>query len=80
MIGFTEKNGYPILVMEYEEGMTLKNFLNQYMNLSIEEIIAKLIKISQIMKFLHENGIVHSDLHENNIFVSEYKKKKVFDF
>ena len=65
---------YFFILMEYCDGLTLQNFINQHSNKSIErKIIFNYIKqILKGLKKLHKNGIIHRDIKPGNIFIRRY--------
>ena len=72
------------ILMEYCNGKTLKNYLDEYRlkNTLIEEdVIFNIIKqICLGLKEIHEIKIVHRDLKPENIFMNEKMKIKIGDF
>ena len=72
---------YFFILMEYCDGLTLQNFINQHLNKSIErKIIFNYIKqILKGLKKLHKNGIIHRDIKPGNIFIKN-EQIKIGDF
>ena len=72
---------YFFILMEYCDGLTLQNFINQHSNKSIErKIIFNYIKqILKGLKKLHKNGIIHRDIKPGNIFIKN-EQIKIGDF
>ena len=62
---------YFFILMEYCDGPTLENFINQHSNKTIErKIIYNYIRqILKGLKKLHKNGIIHGDIKPGNIFI-----------
>lgn len=72
-----------VIVMEYFEGITLKNFLK--MDTSLDALIHIFMGILNGVKDLHntiiENeGIIHRDLKPDNILVDEKLNVKIIDY
>jgi len=66
--------------MEYAEGSTLCNYLkDNFLSLNWEDKYGLALQLSDAIKCLHENGIVHKNLHSNNIFVHQ-NSIKLTDF
>lgn len=68
------------IVMEYVNGKTLKQFIREKGQLSIEESLDIAIKIAEALNHAHENHIVHRDIKPHNILVTEDGRVKVTDF
>src|SRR5688572_3089647 len=59
-----------LLVMDYTEGGTLRNYLSEKFSLMDWEIKCSFaLEISAAIRSMHEKGIVHEDLNSNNIIV-----------
>ena len=75
--------GMPFIVMEYVEGKTLKDMLQEKV-LSADEKTSILKQICQAMEFARTSKVVHRDLKPANIVVSDNEdgsmKVKVIDF
>ena len=76
----TKNNVY--IVMEYASGGDLKLKMKQAQNnpFSEEKILNWIIQISDAVKYLHNNKIIHRDLKLNNIFLTEDEQIKLGDF
>ena len=69
------------IVMEYVEGITLKNYLKGKDGpLSFEEIICYTRQILKALSIAHESGIIHRDIKPQNIMVLQNGLIKVMDF
>ena len=66
-----DNNFNVFFVMEYLEGGTLADYLNNGNKLT--ELMKKEIKNK--VKIMHKNGIYHQDLHENNLMLRLRKNK-----
>ncbi|RGB40046.1 hypothetical protein C1646_800907 [Rhizophagus diaphanus] len=59
-----------LLVVEYAEGGTLRNYLEKnFLSLKWRDKYELVIQLSGAIEFLHEGGIVHKDLHSGSILV-----------
>ncbi|GBC02844.1 hypothetical protein RclHR1_04850012 [Rhizophagus clarus] len=61
-----------LLVMEYADGGSLKNYLKEnYNNLTWTDKYKLAYQLACAIAFLHDEGIVHHDLNSNNILVHQ---------
>ncbi|MBC5635913.1 Stk1 family PASTA domain-containing Ser/Thr kinase [Ornithinibacillus sp. BX22] len=68
------------MVMEYVDGMTLKEFIQRYGPIDVPEAIEIMKQITAAISHAHENGIVHRDIKPQNILIDTYGHIKVTDF
>ena len=68
------------IVMEYVEGITLKNYMTRKGILSVKEIISYSEQILQALEHAHAKGIVHRDIKPHNIMLLKNGLIKVMDF
>jgi beta-lactam-binding protein with PASTA domain/tRNA A-37 threonylcarbamoyl transferase component Bud32 len=75
-----EENGVPYLVMEYVEGLNLKEIINKDGPLSPAETINLGVQVCAALAHAHEKGIIHRDIKSQNILVTPGGRVKVTDF
>ena len=68
------------IVMEYVEGITLKEYIGQQGQLSWKETVYFLAQILRALQHAHDKGIVHRDVKPQNILLLENGTIKVTDF
>ncbi len=68
------------IVMEYVDGMTLKEYIRRRDMMGSEEVLKIAIKIAEALKAAHANGIIHRDIKPQNIMVTQQGDVKVTDF
>ena len=68
------------IVMEYIDGKTLKDIINEKGKFSVDESIEYSIQIAEALKNAHENHIIHRDIKPQNIMVTGDNRVKVTDF
>lgn len=68
------------IVMEYVDGVTLKDRMDQKRTLSSEETIHYLRQILSALSHAHERGVVHHDIKPENILLLSDATVKVTDF
>ena len=75
-----EDNGTYYIVMEYVEGMTLKQLIKKRGSLSLSEAIDIMLQITDGIKEAHDSYIIHRDLKPQNILIKENGEVKITDF
>ncbi len=73
-----EHAGLPFMVLEYLEGKTLSQLLENRM--PVRAFVELMIPVARALERAHEHGIVHRDLKPSNIFVTDRGHVKVLDF
>ena len=68
------------IVMEYIDGITLKEYIEQQGALSSKEAIHFTTQILQALQHAHDKGIVHRDIKPQNIMLKTNGEIKVMDF
>ncbi len=68
------------IVMEYIDGVTLKDIIKRRGTLSNEEVLGVSIQIAQALEVAHRNNIVHRDIKPQNILINAKGDVKVTDF
>ncbi|WP_217585651.1 Stk1 family PASTA domain-containing Ser/Thr kinase [Lentibacillus saliphilus] len=68
------------MVMEYVDGMTLKEYIQQNGPLEVEEALDIMKQISSAIAHAHANNIVHRDIKPQNILIDRFGQVKVTDF
>lgn len=77
-VSFGEKIQY--IVMEYIDGITLKEYIDQQNVLTWKEAVHFTVQILRALQHAHERGIVHRDIKPQNIMMLEDGTIKVTDF
>ncbi|MCM1023654.1 MAG: Stk1 family PASTA domain-containing Ser/Thr kinase [Prevotella sp.] len=77
-VGFTEKIQF--IVMEYIDGLTLKEFMEQQGVIKWKDCIHFIIQILRALQHAHDRGIVHRDIKPQNIMLFPDGTIKVMDF
>lgn len=78
-VSFGEKLQY--IVMEYIEGITLKQYIQQKGALSWREVVLFGTQILRALQHAHEKGVIHRDIKPQNIMLlNDNKTIKVADF
>lgn len=77
-VSITERVQY--LVMEYIDGITLKEFITQRGVLPWQDAVHFIIQILKALQHAHDMGVVHRDIKPQNIMLLEDGSIKVMDF
>ena len=77
-VGFSEKIQY--IVMEYIEGITLKDYIDSERVLNWKDAVHFIIQILRALQHAHMRGIVHRDIKPQNIMLLMDGTIKVMDF
>ena len=76
---FGESNGYYYFVMEYVDGINLRQSL-QLGHVSAEEALAIIPQICDALQYAHDEGIVHRDIKPENVLLDRRGRVKIADF
>ncbi len=68
------------IVMEYVDGMTLKEFINKHGAINWQDAVKITIQICSAIEHAHKNNIVHRDIKPHNILLTKEGIAKVTDF
>lgn len=75
-----DENGVFFLVMEYVDGMTLKEYIKYYAPISIEKVISIMKQLASAVSNAHQNQIIHRDIKPQNILIERNGHVKITDF
>ena len=74
------ENSLHYIVMEYVDGVTLKELIKEHAPFDNDEILGVAIQIASALGHAHKNNIVHRDIKPQNILVMPKGIIKVADF
>ena len=77
-VNFGEKLQY--IVMEYIDGITLKEYINKQNSISWNDALFFMTQILRAVQHAHDKGIVHRDIKPQNIILLPNGNIKVTDF
>lgn len=77
-VGFTDRIQF--IVMEYIDGITLKEFIEQQGVLKWKDTVHFIVQILRALQHAHDRGIVHRDIKPQNIMLFPDGTIKVMDF
>ncbi len=77
---YFEENGTAYIIMEYIEGILLKEYMEQEGQMDVETALYLIMPIIEALKKIHGSGIIHRDVSPDNIFITNDGAIKIFDF
>lgn len=77
---FFEAHGTAYMVMEYQKGQSLTDYLKQQRVLTEDELLAIVLPLLEGLKEIHLAGFLHRDIKPNNIYIREDKTPVLLDF
>ena len=77
-VSFGERIQY--IVMEYVDGITLKEYINEQGSIGWKEAVHFEMQILQALQHAHDKGIIHRDIKPQNIILLQDGSIKVADF
>ena len=76
-----EANGTAYIIMQYLEGVTLKEYLKQNGGrLDPNLAVSILMPVMDALRAVHKVGIIHRDISPDNIFITKSSQVKLLDF
>jgi eukaryotic-like serine/threonine-protein kinase len=75
-----EEDGLYYIVMEYVDGQTLKQYIQQNAPLRVDEAIEIMKQLTSAISHAHQNHIVHRDIKPPNILIDRKGTVKITDF
>jgi serine/threonine-protein kinase len=69
------------IIMEYIDGKSLRNILNENSEVSSRTILKILIKVGEAIEYVHSKKVIHNDIKPENILISKnFLDLKIIDF
>ncbi|GHH96513.1 Stk1 family PASTA domain-containing Ser/Thr kinase [Neobacillus kokaensis] len=75
-----EENELYYIVMEYVDGQTLKQYIQQNSPLRVEDAIGIMRQLASAISHAHHNHIIHRDIKPHNILIDHTGNVKITDF
>ena len=79
-LDFFEINNTAYIVMEYLEGVTLKQYLAENKRIDAEDLVELLVPLIESLDEIHSQGLIHRDISPDNIMVLPDGRIKLMDF
>lgn len=77
---FFQDNNTAYIVMDYLDGITLKEYLKIHGKLEFSETMKLLKPIMEDLERVHETGLIHRDISPDNIMILKDGSAKMMDF
>lgn len=75
-----EENNTAYIVMEYLEGITLKDYLEKAGKIPEQVAVQMMMPIMKSLKAVHSESIIHRDIAPDNIMITADNQIKLIDF
>lgn len=75
---YGNSTGY--MVMEYVDGLTLKEYLVDKDKLSWEQTLQLFMPVMDALRAVHKSGMLHRDISPDNIYLCQDNRVKLLDF
>lgn len=75
-----EEDGIYYIVMEYVDGQTLKQYIQQFAPIHPRKAVNIMVQIVSAIQHAHDNHIIHRDIKPHNILIDHHGNVKVTDF
>ena len=80
VLNFFKANGTGYMVMEYVDGLTLKDYLADKGKLSWERTLELFMPVMDALREVHKHGVLHRDISPDNIYLCQDNRIKLLDF
>lgn len=75
-----EEDSLYYIVMEYVNGQTLKQYINQHSSLRVDKALDIMMQLTSAISHAHQNHIIHRDIKPHNILIDRNGNVKITDF
>lgn len=75
-----EEQSIYYIVMEYVDGQTLKQYIQQHSPIPIDKALSIMGQITSAISHAHHNHIIHRDIKPDNILIDKQGNVKITDF
>lgn len=77
---FFSENNTAYIVMEYLEGIDLKDYIKQHGKMTFEQTVTMLTPVMKALSKIHAQGLIHRDISPANIMILNDGTVKLLDF
>ena len=79
VLDYFEENNTAFLVMEYLDGVTLREYVEQKGKMTAEEAVRLFAPVFEALERIHAAGIIHRDISPDNLMVLEQAPEEADD-
>lgn len=69
VLDYFEENNTSYIVLEYLEGITLKEYVKQYGPISANQLFSSVLPLLSGLSLIHKHGLIHRDIAPDNLMV-----------
>ena len=80
VLNFFKGNGTGYMVMEYVDGLTLKDYLTDKGKLPWDQTLKLFMPVMDALREVHKHGVLHRDISPDNIYLCQDNRIKLLDF
>lgn len=77
---FEETDNYYYLIMEYLDGVNLRDILREKGHLTVSQALSIATQVARSLEYAHSTEVVHRDIKPENIMILKNGQVKVTDF
>lgn len=77
---FLEENNTAYIVMEYLDGIDLRQYLKKHGVMTAEETLALMMPVIESLGKIHAAGVIHRDISPDNLMYTDNGTLKLMDF
>ena len=74
------ENNTAYIIMEYVEGINLKQYMQQHGRFTMEEVMPVMIPVMNALEKIHDRKMIHRDVSPSNIMIMRDGRVKLLDF
>ena len=74
------ENGHYFYAMEYVEGLTLEQILDEQPRLPWRDVLNIALQVAPALKHVHDHGVIHRDIKPSNLILNAQGQIKLMDF